>query len=111
LRGSLPQPGRGTLAGRMPGLPVWAKTGTLWNGSSALAGWVTLSGGATADFAILARGGSKSREDAIVRSIATELRAPARHSRDCTDDDSASVTRCQVNRWWKEIGPPARTPQ
>jgi D-alanyl-D-alanine carboxypeptidase len=111
LRVSLPRPGRGTLAGRLPGLPVWAKTGTLWNGSSALAGWMTLRGGATAEFAILARHESKSREDAIIRSIATRMEAPPKRRRDCTNDVRASVTRCQVDRWWEEMGPPARTPE
>jgi serine-type D-Ala-D-Ala carboxypeptidase/endopeptidase (penicillin-binding protein 4) len=110
LRASLPQPGRGTLAGRLSGLSVRAKTGTLWNGSSALAGWVTLRGGAEAEFAILARGTSKSVEDAIVRFIATKTKAPRRSSR-CGNDGPASVTRCQKDRWWEEIGPPARTPE
>jgi serine-type D-Ala-D-Ala carboxypeptidase/endopeptidase (penicillin-binding protein 4) len=115
LRVSLPRPGRGTLAGRLPGLPMWAKTGTLWNGSSALAGWVMLRGGATAEFAILARGASKAREDTIVRSIATRMKAPPRQPRDCKYGalvtGGASVTRCQGVRWWEEIGLPARTPE
>jgi serine-type D-Ala-D-Ala carboxypeptidase/endopeptidase (penicillin-binding protein 4) len=42
MRKSLPRPGEGTLAGRLPGVRVRAKTGTLLQQVSALAGWVWL---------------------------------------------------------------------
>ncbi|MGH2698005.1 MAG: D-alanyl-D-alanine carboxypeptidase/D-alanyl-D-alanine-endopeptidase [Actinomycetota bacterium] len=109
LRRSLPRPGRGTLAGRLAGLPVRAKTGTLWSGASALAGWVELRGGARAEFAILSRHVPKSLEDALVR-VAAGMRAPAKPRR-CGGSTSVAVTRCQLSRWWEEIGPPARTPE
>jgi D-alanyl-D-alanine carboxypeptidase/D-alanyl-D-alanine-endopeptidase (penicillin-binding protein 4) len=80
LRLSLPRPGQGTLASRLAGIPMRAKTGTLWNGSSALAGWVRLRKGGLAAFAVLARGSGKSVEDAIVKRITTDLRAPRRHA-------------------------------
>ncbi len=80
---SLPSPGAGTLDSRLEGVPLHAKTGTLWNGSSALAGWVRLRRGGMAAFAILARGSGKSIEDAIVRRISTDLRAPRRHANNC----------------------------
>ena len=80
---SLPIPGEGTLASRLEGMPLHAKTGTLWNGSSALAGWVRLRRGGMAAFAILARGSGKSIEDAIVKRISTDLRAPRRHANNC----------------------------
>jgi D-alanyl-D-alanine carboxypeptidase/D-alanyl-D-alanine-endopeptidase (penicillin-binding protein 4) len=76
LRLSLPRPGQGTLASRLTGVQMHAKTGTLWNGSSALAGWVRLRKGGLAAFAVLARGSGKSIEDAIVKRIFTDLKAP-----------------------------------
>jgi D-alanyl-D-alanine carboxypeptidase len=76
LRLSLPNPGQGTLAARLEGLGLHAKTGTLWNGASALAGWVRLRHGGTAEFAILSRNSSKPTEDAIVQRIAAEMKAP-----------------------------------
>ena len=109
LRHSLPRPGQGTLASRLAGVPVHAKTGTLWNGASALAGWVHLRTGGIAEFAILSHDSSKSIEDAIVNRIAIDLRAPERAS-NCQGVRSRSVTPCHLNHWWKEIGPPARTP-
>jgi D-alanyl-D-alanine carboxypeptidase/D-alanyl-D-alanine-endopeptidase (penicillin-binding protein 4) len=76
---ALPSPGEGTLAARLPGIDVHAKTGTIWSGDSALAGWVKLSGGGIAEFAILTRDESKSLEDAVVRAVASEARVlPAR---------------------------------
>jgi D-alanyl-D-alanine carboxypeptidase len=74
LRGTLPKPGQGTLAGRLHGLDVHAKTGTLDN-ISALSGWVRLdSDGNLAEFSILSRGMSKTTainlEDKIVALIA-----------------------------------------
>jgi D-alanyl-D-alanine carboxypeptidase len=79
LRLSLPRSGQGTLASRLAGVPLHAKTGTLWNGTSALAGWVRLRTGGMAEFAILSRGSGKSIEDAIVKRIESDsvLRAGA----------------------------------
>jgi serine-type D-Ala-D-Ala carboxypeptidase/endopeptidase (penicillin-binding protein 4) len=111
LRLSLPSPGLGTLASRLAGVPLHAKTGTLWNGSSALAGWVRLRRGALAAFAVLARGSGKSIEDAIVKRIAVDLKAPRRHASNCQNDRPRVDTRCHFEFWWKEIGPPARTPE
>jgi D-alanyl-D-alanine carboxypeptidase/D-alanyl-D-alanine-endopeptidase (penicillin-binding protein 4) len=79
LRLSLPRPGQGTLASRLTGVQMHAKTGTLWNGSSALAGWVRLRKGGLSAFAVLTRGSGKSIEDAIVKRITTDLKAPRRH--------------------------------
>ncbi len=105
LRLSLPSPGRGTLAARFEGLGVRAKTGTLWNGSSALAGWVRLRHGGTAEFTVMSRNSGKSTEDAIVQRIAdleaSEVRAEL-HAR--------VDTRCHLSDWWKEFWPLARTP-
>ncbi len=106
LRLSLPGPGRGTLAGRLEGLGVHAKTGTLWNGTSALAGWVRLRHGGTAEFAILSRDSSKSTEDAIVQRVAAELKAPERAQPRPRVD-----TRCHLIHWWEEITAPVRTPE
>lgn len=100
LRSSLPSPGQGTLATRLDGLDVNAKTGTLWNGSSALAGWVRLRHGGTAEFAVLARNSGKSTEDAIVGRVAADLKAPER-----APAQPRSDTRCQLSDWWREIWP------
>ena len=110
LRFSLPSPGEGTLVSRLEGVPLHAKTGTLWNGSSALAGWVRLRRGELAVFAILARGTGKSIEDSIVNRI-TELKAPNGRTSNCQLDGLRADTRCHLEHWWKEIGPPARSPE
>lgn len=110
LRLSLPRPGQGTLASRLAGVPAHAKTGTLWNGASALAGWVYLRTGGIAEFAILSHDSNKSIEDAIVKRIATDLRAPRRASI-CQGVRLQAGTRCHLDFWWKEIGLPARTPE
>jgi len=73
LRSSLPHAGQGTLVGRLKGIRVRAKTGTLTS-ISALSGWVWLeSAGAWGEFSILSRGMSKTKasriEDAIVRTV------------------------------------------
>jgi D-alanyl-D-alanine carboxypeptidase len=75
---ALARPGQGTLSGRLGGIKVRAKTGTLTN-ISALSGWVKLDEtGTWAAFSILSRGISKDRavriEDTIVRTVAA--RAP-----------------------------------
>ena len=73
LRASLPAAGQGTLAARLAGLPVRAKTGTLIRDVSALSGWVSVDGRWVA-FSILSRGLSKTEavsiEDRIVQTIA-----------------------------------------
>jgi D-alanyl-D-alanine carboxypeptidase len=73
LRDALPGPGQGTLQGRLFGVPVHAKTGTLTE-ISALSGWVYLKKtGTWAEFSIISRGMSKARamkiEDRIVRIL------------------------------------------
>lgn len=77
LRRSLPRPGDGTLIGRLDGVRVRAKTGTHFNGDSALSGWVRLRhGGAWAEFSILSVGLPKSIEDEIVRTVSAFARPP-----------------------------------
>lgn len=79
LRRSLPRPGEGTLAGRLDGLEVRAKTGSHFNGDSALSGWVRLRHGrAWVEFSILSVGLPQSTEDEIVRTVATFARSPHR---------------------------------
>lgn len=75
LRSTLPGSGAGTLAGRLIGLRVRAKTGTLLRQVSALSGWVWLQRTRRwAEFSILSRGLSKPQavrlEDTIVSIIA-----------------------------------------
>jgi D-alanyl-D-alanine carboxypeptidase len=72
---SLPSGGEGTLGARLAGVPVRAKTGTLFvTPVSALSGYVRTSEGRLVAFSVLSRGLSKSAavaiEDAIVRVIA-----------------------------------------
>jgi serine-type D-Ala-D-Ala carboxypeptidase/endopeptidase (penicillin-binding protein 4) len=73
FRESLPEPGQGTLRGRLRHLRVHAKTGTL-SGISALSGWVYLRRrDVWAEFSILSRGMSKDAavriEDRVVRIL------------------------------------------
>lgn len=73
LRNALPGPGQGTLGGRLAGVKVRAKTGTLTS-ISALSGWVWLERtDAWAAFSIISRGTSKTEairiEDAIVETL------------------------------------------
>jgi serine-type D-Ala-D-Ala carboxypeptidase/endopeptidase (penicillin-binding protein 4) len=75
LRSTLPRPGAGTLAARLAGVDVRAKTGTLLDGVSALSGWVRPDGGRSwLEFSILSEGLPKDQavsiEDAIVRAVA-----------------------------------------
>ncbi|HXY72317.1 MAG TPA: D-alanyl-D-alanine carboxypeptidase [Actinomycetota bacterium] len=74
LRAALPLPGQGTLTGRLAGLRVRAKTGTLAY-ESALSGWVWVNSEERwAEFSILSTGYTpvlKHIEDRIVRLIAT----------------------------------------
>jgi D-alanyl-D-alanine carboxypeptidase/D-alanyl-D-alanine-endopeptidase (penicillin-binding protein 4) len=74
LLDALPGPGQGTLGGRLFGVPVKAKTGSLIK-ISTLSGWVYLQQtGTWAEFSIMSRGMSadvaKPLEDKIVRVIA-----------------------------------------
>ena len=75
LWASLPGPDEGTLAGRLAGLPVHAKTGTLFvTPVSALSGYVRSADGRRTAFSILSRGLDKGTavgiEDAIVGVLA-----------------------------------------
>jgi D-alanyl-D-alanine carboxypeptidase len=75
LRSTLPATGEGTLAGRLTGLRVRAKTGTLLQQVSALSGWVWLQRSRRwAQFSILSRGLAKSQavalEDELVSLVA-----------------------------------------
>jgi D-alanyl-D-alanine carboxypeptidase len=74
LRATLAAPGEGTLAGRLLGLPVRAKTGTLFRGVSSLSGWVRLRSRRWAVFSILCNGVPEEQalalEDRLVALIA-----------------------------------------
>jgi D-alanyl-D-alanine carboxypeptidase/D-alanyl-D-alanine-endopeptidase (penicillin-binding protein 4) len=75
LRSTLATAGQGTLTGRLLGLRVRAKTGTLLKQVSALSGWVWLQRSRRwAEFSILSRGLSKPQavvlEDEVVSIIA-----------------------------------------
>jgi D-alanyl-D-alanine carboxypeptidase/D-alanyl-D-alanine-endopeptidase (penicillin-binding protein 4) len=75
LDASLAPPGDGTLEGRLVGIPVRAKTGTLFETPvSSLSGYVTDAGGARVAFSVISRGLDKSTaiaiEDTIVRTLA-----------------------------------------
>ena len=69
LRRSLPTGGEGTLRRRLHGFDVRAKTGTLRDGTSSLAGWVRSANGRWVAFAILGRA-TQAAEDRIVRVLA-----------------------------------------
>lgn len=73
FREALPEPGQGTMKGRLRGVPVHAKTGTL-TGISALSGWVFVRRlRAWAEFSILSQGLPKDVavdiEDRVVRLL------------------------------------------
>jgi D-alanyl-D-alanine carboxypeptidase len=71
---SLAVPGEGTLGGRLAGLEVRAKTGTLIGDISALSGYVRLLSGRWASFSIMSelpKDEAVALEDAIVRAIAS----------------------------------------
>jgi D-alanyl-D-alanine carboxypeptidase/D-alanyl-D-alanine-endopeptidase (penicillin-binding protein 4) len=73
LVATLPWPGRGTLEGRLGGVPLRAKTGTLQD-VSALSGWVQLTRtGTWVRFSIMSSGfaawKAKDIEDAVVRTL------------------------------------------
>ncbi len=79
---SLPAGGEGTLAGRLTGLPVRAKTGTLFvRPTSTLSGYVTTRNGRTVAFSVLTHDLPESTavgiEDAVVRALAgATIRSP-----------------------------------
>lgn len=71
LRRDLAAPGEGTLAFRLGGLDVHAKTGTLFNSDSALSGWVRRNPSSPwVEFSILDREMPKAVEDKIVGVLA-----------------------------------------
>jgi D-alanyl-D-alanine carboxypeptidase len=74
LRSTLASAGQGTLAGRLLGLRVRAKTGTLLKQVSALSGWIWLKSHRWAEFSIISHGLPKSQavvlEDRIAALIA-----------------------------------------
>ncbi len=75
LDASLAPSGQGTMEGRLVGVPVRAKTGTLFETPvSALSGYVTDAGGARVAFSVISRGLDKGTavgiEDTIVRTLA-----------------------------------------
>jgi D-alanyl-D-alanine carboxypeptidase/D-alanyl-D-alanine-endopeptidase (penicillin-binding protein 4) len=81
LRNSLPHPGQGTLSGRLPGIKLRAKTGTL-HIASALSGWIWLKRGQDwAPFSIFVGNIDTDRaialEDQIVRILSKSARPPA----------------------------------
>jgi len=78
LRKALPTGGQGTLQGRLGGVRVRAKTGTL-DGVSALSGWVRLKRRASwAEFSILSSGMPKYRAVALENRIVKIVRRAAR---------------------------------
>jgi D-alanyl-D-alanine carboxypeptidase/D-alanyl-D-alanine-endopeptidase (penicillin-binding protein 4) len=79
LRHDLAAAGQGTLAGRLAGLDVHAKTGTLFNSDSALSGWVRRNADSPwVEFSILDQNMPKAVEDKIVAVIAhARIAAPA----------------------------------
>lgn len=81
LRLLLPAPGMGSLEGRLAGLDVRAKTGTLTN-ISALSGWVRVDSDSDwVAFSLLTRGmdstAAKALEDKVVRLLAQRARVSA----------------------------------
>lgn len=70
FRASLPAPGEGTLAGRLAGLPVRAKTGTLFvRPTSCLSGYVADRDGTLLAFSVLTRGLDAATAEAIEDSV------------------------------------------
>lgn len=78
LRDMLPTGGEGTLDGRLRGVPLRAKTGTL-ESVSTLSGWIKLKRtGAWAQFSIMSRGMPKYRASEVEDRIVRLLRRRAR---------------------------------
>jgi len=70
LASSLPGPGEGTIGARLAGLPVRAKTGTLFEVPvSSLAGYVTDASGGAVAFVLISRGIDKSAATAIEEEV------------------------------------------
>jgi serine-type D-Ala-D-Ala carboxypeptidase/endopeptidase (penicillin-binding protein 4) len=87
LRHDLAAPGEGTLANRLSGLDVHAKTGTLFNSDSALSGWVRRDATSPwVEFSILDQSTPKALEDKIVGVLArAHIAAPRRQpGRSCS---------------------------
>jgi serine-type D-Ala-D-Ala carboxypeptidase/endopeptidase (penicillin-binding protein 4) len=93
LREGLPAPGEGTLGYRLHGVDVRAKTGSLFNGASALSGWVrSTRSGRWVEFSIIGRGVPKTIEDRLVRIISrARVHLP-------TCDDPVSERRAPTHR-------------
>lgn len=86
LRADLPAPGEGTLGYRLPGIEVRAKTGSLFNGASALSGWVrSTKSGRKLTFSILDKDAPTTVEDRLVRILSqAPVRIPHRkRTRNC----------------------------
>jgi D-alanyl-D-alanine carboxypeptidase len=90
LRAALPAPGEGTLRYRLHGLDVRAKTGSLFNGASALSGWVRSGRDKRwIEFSILGRNVPVAVEDRIVRIISrARIRGPQASPRLCSTPGS-----------------------
>jgi D-alanyl-D-alanine carboxypeptidase len=78
LRAALPGPGEGTLNGRLSGLEVRAKTGSLFDGTVTLSGWLRPSGARRwLAFSIMSSDGGGAVDsivNALDRSVARALR-------------------------------------
>jgi D-alanyl-D-alanine carboxypeptidase len=92
VRTSLPAAGEGTLRNRLQGIDVRAKTGSLFNGASALSGWVrSTRAGRWVEFSIIGRDTPKALEDRIVRAISTaSIRVPQTDRSHCEAPREAS---------------------
>ncbi|MFN2490162.1 MAG: D-alanyl-D-alanine carboxypeptidase/D-alanyl-D-alanine-endopeptidase [Actinomycetota bacterium] len=86
LRTGLAAPGEGTLRYRLAGLSVRAKTGSLFNGASALSGWVRPAGGERwVEFSILDQDAPQAIEDRIVGVISrAHIRRPPLQRSTCS---------------------------
>jgi D-alanyl-D-alanine carboxypeptidase/D-alanyl-D-alanine-endopeptidase (penicillin-binding protein 4) len=79
LRHDLAAPGEGTLANRLSGVDVHAKTGTLFNSDSALSGWVRRDEKSPwVEFSILDQSTPKALEDKMVGVLARAHITPPR---------------------------------
>jgi D-alanyl-D-alanine carboxypeptidase len=95
LREGLPAAGEGTLRYRLQGIDARAKTGSLFNGASALSGWVrSTRSGRWVVFSIIGRNISKTIEDRVVRTISrASIRVPAlRPPRGCQGSRDTNAT-------------------
>ena len=97
LRPGLPSPGEGTLRYRLPGLHVRAKTGSLFDGSSTLSGWVrSQRTGRWVAFSIMGKDVPAAVEDRIVGIVSrARIRIPAVRSRVGCAGNKAVRTRAE----------------